>query len=234
MAYHAGMLKRLLQFDRSVHTLLPGVVLGIDEVGRGCLAGPVVAAAVSLPEIAPRSKLSRELNRLNDSKKLTASAREELAAIVHEYGVCAIAEASVEEINNFNILRASLLAMKRARRALIKMIPEALLLIDGNQSIPGLSDPQIPVVKGDGRSASIAAASVIAKVYRDALMTKLSFSYEAYGFARNKGYGSAEHVHALKLHGPTPHHRTVFIAELVEESTATAALPSIAFVAAAK
>jgi ribonuclease HII len=216
MTYHAGMLRQLLQFDQSVHTLLPGVVLGIDEVGRGCLAGPVVAAAVCLPEITPRSKLSRALKQLNDSKKVTPIMRENLAAIIQECGIYAIAEASVEEINDFNILRASLLAMKRARRALIKLVPHAVLLVDGNQSIPGLSDPQIPVVGGDGRSAVIAAASIIAKVYRDALMTKLSASYEPYCFAKNKGYGSAEHLNAIRLHGPTPYHRTVFIRELVE------------------
>jgi ribonuclease HII len=193
--------------------------MGIDEVGRGCLAGPVVAAAVCLPEISPRSKLVRALKQLNDSKKVAPAMRESLAAVIRECSIYAVAEASVEEINDLNILHASLLAMKRARRALIKAIPHAVLLIDGNQPIPGLSDPQIPIIGGDGRSASVAAASIIAKVYRDALMTKLSVSYEHYGFAKNKGYGSAEHRVALQIHGPTPCHRTAFLKEEIEEPT---------------
>src|SRR5207249_1237180 len=124
-----SIFNKLMDFDRRNHELLPEVVIGFDEVGRGCLAGPVVAAAVRLPEIEPKSKLAKALARLNDSKCLIPKVREELAAIIQDCSEYAICEATVEEINELNILHASLLAMKRCRQAL-RTIPRAVLLVD--------------------------------------------------------------------------------------------------------
>lgn len=217
-------LNRLLAFDADVRqvvnqsrqlSLLKAdsdegvVVIGVDEVGRGCLAGPVVAAAVRLPAISAKSELARSLAKLDDSKMLSAPEREEISSVLQSVAIYAIAEASVEEIDEINILQASLLAMKRAWHKL-EMVSPAVLLIDGNKKIPGLRNRQMTVVKGDSKSASIAAASVIAKVYRDSLMRKLSESFPQYLWHENKGYGSQQHRLAIREHGFTPWHRKSF------------------------
>jgi len=193
---------------------LPGparqlAVIGIDEVGRGCLAGPVVAAAVTLPVIEPGSELTHQLNMLNDSKVLAAREREELSEVLLRVASCSIAEASVQEIDQINILQASLLAMRRARLNL-QVVSPVVVLVDGNKKIPKLADRQITVVKGDSLSAAIAAASVIAKVYRDRLMSRLSEQFPDYLWHQNKGYGSPAHRAAIKRLGLTAWHRKSF------------------------
>jgi ribonuclease HII len=193
----------------SMQSSLPHTIIGLDEVGRGCLAGPVVAAAVILPDMENNSILQEALSDLNDSKALQMKDRERLSELLHEHAQCAIAEASVEEIDQINILQASLLAMKRARKKLKDKNP-ALLLVDGNQPVKGLTDKQITVIGGDGRSASIAAASVVAKVYRDKLMIKLSQKYTHYQWHKNKGYSSGEHIEAMRVHGLSDYHRQSF------------------------
>lgn len=189
------------------------LIIGLDEVGRGCLAGPVVAAAVALPVIDVHSDLGASLARLNDSKMLSPQERNELAAIIQSIGTCAIAESSVEEIDEFNILQASLLAMRRAFDQL-SLVSNVVLLIDGNKKIPGLTARQITVVKGDSKSAAIASASIIAKVYRDSLMCRLSESHPQYQWHQNKGYGSQEHKLAIKQFGFTCWHRKSFAVKL--------------------
>ena len=176
-------------------------VVGIDEVGRGPLAGPVVAAAVGFPAGAA-------IPRVNDSKKLTEEQRTKLDAAIRSVpGVrIGIAEIAVDQIDKINILRATHLAMKKA----VEQIPEAdCLLVDG-LPVPGLPGESFNVIKGDARSASIAAASIIAKVYRDRLMVELDKLYPGYGLAENKGYGTAAHINALKVLGVTPIHRRSF------------------------
>lgn len=189
-------------------------LVGVDEVGRGCLSGPVVAAAVILPQIGKKSFLAEELSELNDSKALTQRQRERLSEILRANCRFAIAEASPAEIDQINILQASLLAMRRAIDALLSRVestPEQLLLlVDGNQKVKGLELEQITVIQGDSRSASIAAASVIAKVYRDALMLELSHQHPAYSWHSNKGYGSKAHRAAIAEHGVTMWHRLSF------------------------
>lgn len=178
------------------------VEAGCDEVGRGCLAGPVVAAAVILP---PRVRLPG----LDDSKKLSESAREELRPLIEERALAwAVAAVEPAEIDAVNILRASFLAMHRAIDAL-KQRP-AHLLIDGNRFIayPGITHSCH--IKGDGRFRSIAAASVLAKTHRDALMRALHEAHPAYGWAINKGYPTLDHRAAIARFGPTPHHRRSF------------------------
>ncbi len=198
-------------------TLFPAAssgLVGVDEVGRGCLSGPVVAAAVILPQIGKKSFLAEELSELNDSKALTQRQRERLSEILRSNCRFAIAEASPAEIDQINILQASLLAMRRAINALLLSVdntPEQLLLlVDGNQKVKGLDLEQITVIQGDSRSASIAAASVIAKVYRDALMLELSHKHPAYSWHSNKGYGSKAHRAAIAEHGVTKWHRLSF------------------------
>jgi ribonuclease HII len=187
----------------------PIQVIGLDEVGRGPLAGPVVAAAVSLPPIDPESDLAKDLSTLNDSKSVSHTERLRLSEIIKSIAIYAIAEATVEEIDTINILQASLLAMKRARLALNIPSP-ALLLIDGNKYIPKLPDSQVTVVKGDGQSASIAAASILAKVHRDNLMEELAKEFPDYGWESNKGYGAPKHRQAIKDVGLTVWHRKSF------------------------
>jgi ribonuclease HII len=176
-------------------------VAGVDEAGRGPLAGPVMAAAVILPE-----KIS--LPDLNDSKKLTAAKREALAGQIKKLALAwAIGMSTVEEIYNENIYRASLTAMRRAVLGLEKS--PSFILVDGFK-ITGLNLPQMPLVGGDGLSASIAAASILAKVTRDHLMDSYHQHYPEYGFDRHKGYGTPEHLRALARYGPCPIHRAGF------------------------
>lgn len=176
-------------------------IAGVDEVGRGPLAGPVVAAAVILnPQAIPEG--------LNDSKKLTARRRAALDAEIRHSAEFAVAEASVAEIDEINILRASHLAMLRAVEALTPA-PD-FLLIDGNMIPRGLKTPSQAVVKGDARSVSIAAASILAKNWRDQVMVDLAQQHPGYGWETNAGYPSKQHKEALQNLGVTPHHRRSF------------------------
>lgn len=178
-----------------------GRVCGVDEAGRGPLAGPVVAAAVILDPARP-------IAGLNDSKKLSARKREALALTIREQALAwAVANASVEEIDRLNILHASLLAMQRAVAAL-QVVPERAL-IDGNRC-PQLAMPAEAVVQGDAKVASIAAASILAKTVRDAGMLALHARYPQYGFDRHMGYPTAAHCAALAAHGASPVHRKSF------------------------
>ena len=179
----------------------PGLLAGVDEVGRGPLAGDVVAAAVVLDP-------NRPIEGLRDSKKLSETRREALAAQVRERALSwCVARASVAEIDQLNILQASLLAMKRAVAGLSQQ-PE-YVLVDGNR-LPRWDYPSQPVVKGDDRVAAIAAASILAKVQRDAELVALEAEYPGYGFARHKGYPTAAHLEALRTLGVTPQHRRSF------------------------
>ncbi|MCQ2438199.1 MAG: ribonuclease HII [Oscillospiraceae bacterium] len=178
---------------------------GVDEAGRGPLAGPVCAAAVILPE-------GLVLPGLNDSKKLTEKKRETLFDLICEKAVAyGIAYASVEEIEEINIKNAAYLAMDRAIAQL--SVKPALALVDGNDKNT-LSVPSVKVVKGDGRCASIAAASVLAKVSRDRLMQELARQYPGYGFEKHKGYGTAAHYAALRALGPCEIHRPTFLRKM--------------------
>jgi len=184
-----------------------GRVAGIDEAGRGPLAGPVYAAAA----VIDRTRAARKLLKLiDDSKKLSHEQREEAYEAMVVSGVVqfAIAEASVEEINRINILQATFLAMRRALQALAEQ-PE-VVLVDGNRAPPQLGCRAETIVGGDAHSYSIAAASIFAKVARDRHMAKLAETFPGYGWESNRGYGSAQHLEALKQLGPTPHHRMSF------------------------
>lgn len=175
---------------------------GIDEVGRGCLAGPVVAAAVILPE-------DFDLPGLTDSKQLTTHRREDYDLTIREKAIAvSVGSATVKEIDRLNILGATFLAMERAIEGL-EPRPE-YLLIDGNRFRSHLEIPYETIVGGDGRVASIAAASIVAKVYRDHLMAHLAEKYPEYHWERNAGYGTAAHLAAIQSHGLTPHHRRTF------------------------
>ena len=185
-----------------------GLICGVDEAGRGPLAGPVVAAAVILDP-------QRPIDGLNDSKKLTAARRETLAVEIREKALAwAVAEASVEEIDRLNILQASLLAMQRAVSGL-SLVPEKAL-VDGNKC-PVLACPVEAIVGGDGKLAAIAAASILAKTVRDAQMQELHVLYPQYGFDRHKGYPTALHLAALREHGISPVHRRSYgpVAQLI-------------------
>jgi len=180
-----------MQYDR------PDIA-GVDEVGRGPLAGEVVAAAVILDP-------KRTVDGLRDSKKLTAKRREQLALVIRERAIAwSIASATVAEIDQLNILQASLLAMRRAVESLA--VQPEYVLVDGNH-LPQWGYPSEPVVKGDNRVAAIAAASILAKVHRDNSLVELARRYPGYGFDSHKGYPTAEHLRALETLGVTPVHR---------------------------
>ena len=200
--------QELFDFDAAVREHFP-VICGVDEAGRGPLAGDVYAAAVILPP-------ELVIPGLNDSKKLSEARREELAPVIREKALAwCVASASVEEIERLNILQAALLAMRRAVEGL-KLQPD-YALVDGNQ-LPGLQIETATVLQGDAKSASIAAASVLAKTARDASLRALDDQYPQYGFARNKGYGTREHIEALRRFGPCPAHRRSFIRGILGES----------------
>ena len=178
-----------------------GPMAGVDEVGRGPLAGPVVAAAVILDD-------RRTIRGLNDSKLLQPEERERLDVEIRRRAICcSVAEASVEEIDRYNILRAALLAMRRAVEGLREQ--PCIVLVDGNQR-PELSMPVRTVVGGDAKVRAISAASIIAKVYRDRLLRALHDAHPQYGFDGHKGYSTPEHLAALREHGACPHHRRSF------------------------
>lgn len=178
---------------------------GVDEAGRGPLAGPVCAAAVMLPR-------GLDIPGLNDSKKLTEKKREELYGIICAGAVCyGVAFAGVEEIERLNILNATFLAMNRAIAQL--PVPPQLALIDGNRD-SGIEAPSRCIVKGDALCADIAAASVLAKVTRDRYMTALASEYPQYGFEKHKGYGTKQHYAAIREFGPSPAHRMSFLKTL--------------------
>ena len=195
----------LWEIENQLHDEGFGLICGVDEAGRGPLAGPVCAAAVILPT-------GLELPGLNDSKKLSERKRELLFPQITENAVAyGIAFASVEEIEERNILQATFLAMNRAIEMLSDQ-PE-LALIDGNRN-SGIHVPSRCIIGGDAKCASIAAASILAKVTRDHLMLKLAEEYPQYGFEQHKGYGTKAHYEALRQYGPSPVHRMSFLKNL--------------------
>ncbi|MDY0056947.1 MAG: ribonuclease HII [Methyloversatilis sp.] len=177
-------------------------IAGVDEAGRGPLCGPVYAAAVILDPARP-------IDGLNDSKKLSEKKREALAPLIRERALAwAVGIATVEEIDRLNILHATMLAMRRAVEGLA--VPPDQVLIDGNRVPPGLTMPARAIVGGDASEAAISAASILAKTGRDHEMLALAALYPQYGIARHKGYPTAEHLAALRIHGPSPIHRRSF------------------------
>ena len=181
-------------------------ICGIDEVGRGPLAGPVVAGAVILPK-------GCRILYINDSKQLSEKKREELYQVIQEQALaCAVGYATPERIDEINILQATYEAM---RDAINKLMPQPDVLLNDAVTIPGVNIRQVPIIKGDAKSLTIGAASILAKVTRDRLMVEYDKVFPEYDFAGNKGYGSAAHIEALKKYGPTPIHRRSFIKNFV-------------------
>ena len=181
-------------------------ICGIDEVGRGPLAGPVVAGAVILPK-------GCRILYVNDSKQLSEKKREELYRVIQEKALaCAVGYATPERIDEINILHATYEAM---RDAIDKLTPRPDILLNDAVTIPGVNIRQVPIIKGDAKSLTIGAASIIAKVTRDRLMTEYDKVFPEYDFAGNKGYGSAAHIQALKKYGATPIHRKSFIKNFI-------------------
>ncbi len=181
-------------------------ICGIDEVGRGPLAGPVVAGAVILPKDC-------DILYLNDSKQLSEKKREELYDIIMEKAVSVgLGYVAPERIDEINILQATYEAM---REAISKLSPQPDILLNDAVTIPKVTIKQVPIIKGDAKSVSIAAASIVAKVTRDRLMVQYDSVFPEYGFASNKGYGAAMHIEALRKYGPTPIHRRSFIQKLI-------------------
>lgn len=199
-------LEQMEQYEKEYER--SGIVCGIDEAGRGPLAGPVVAGAVILPE-------GCRILYLNDSKKLSEKRREELFSEIKEKAVSwATGVVSPEEIDEINILKSTYKAM---RQAFEKLSPVPQVLLNDAVTIPGLSPAlvQVPIIKGDAKSVSIAAASILAKVTRDHMMAEYDKLYPEYGFAKHKGYGTAAHIATVREHGPCPIHRRSFITRFV-------------------
>ena len=193
--------KSSLRDKQPAHWHGPGLIVGVDEAGRGPLAGPVVAAAVML-------NIDKPIAGLADSKVLTEKRRERLFDEIRARALCCcIAEASVEEIDQLNILQATLLAMRRAVEGL--RLKPTLVLVDGTR-LPQLHVPAEAIVKGDAKVPAISAASILAKVHRDRQCLQMDEIYPAYGFAKHKGYPTAQHLAALREHGVTPWHRRTF------------------------
>ena len=197
---------QLQQYERDYEN--EGLICGIDEVGRGPLAGPVVAGAVILPK-------NCEILYLNDSKQLSAEKREQLYDVILEHAVAVgIGIVSPQRIDEINILQATYEAM---RQAIEKLNPQPAVLLNDAVRIPQVAIQQVPIIKGDAKSVSIAAASIVAKVTRDRMMEQYEEVFPGYGFARDKGYGSKEHIEALQTMGPTAIHRRSFIGHFVKE-----------------
>lgn len=200
-----------MSFENKLRASGYRAVCGVDEAGRGPLAGPVCAAAVILPE-------NCDIEGLNDSKKLTERKRDELFDIIKEKAIAyGIAFASVEEIDELNILNATFLAMNRAIGAL--QVPADFALIDGNRVPKDIKIPCETVIKGDAKSSSIAAASVLAKVTRDRLMLSLDNEYPQYDFKKHKGYGTKDHRDLIVKYGPCEIHRITFLKNILGEKS---------------
>ncbi len=182
-----------------------GIVIGVDEVGRGPLAGPVVAAAVYIP---PENRGHPVWRDVQDSKKISAIRRDILFLVIQGQCIYGIASASVDEIDSINILQATFLAMRRAIEQM--KLNNPYVLIDGNRLPKNWPWDSRAIIKGDTKSVSIAAASILAKVTRDRLMVELANTHPEYGWDNNAGYGTPEHLSALSAHGITPHHRQSF------------------------
>lgn len=191
------------ELELELHNFGYTTVAGVDEAGRGPLAGPVVAAAVVLPD-------DSDLEDVNDSKKLSAKKREVVYEQILQAGKVGIGLASPAEIDQVNILQATYLAMHRAVNKLHEQCEVSFCLIDGNKTIPDLPIKQKAIIKGDATCYSIAAASIVAKVFRDRLMLEYDLVYPQYGFASHKGYPTRQHLAALVEYGPTPIHRFTF------------------------
>ena len=202
----------LFEFDKS-----NGIVIGTDEAGRGPAAGGVFAACVYFPEVS--ENLIKDLSKLNDSKKLSAKARESIYDIILNSSIHSIIDIEVDEIEKINILNASLKGMKLACEEVIKkaQLDGFITLVDGNKLIKNYTYPQKFIIKGDGKSASIAAASVLAKVTRDRYMTKLAEEFPQYGWAKNAGYLTAEHIKAIDTYGLSKYHRPSFLRKHFEK-----------------
>ena len=194
--------KKFLQAEQSLLDWdAPGLIAGVDEAGRGPLAGPVFAAAVILDDLKPIAGLA-------DSKKLSPKRRDQLfEAILANALCCSVAQASVQEIDQLNILQATMLAMRRAVDGL--RLKPVKVLVDGNR-LPVLDIRAEAIIQGDAKVACISAASILAKVERDRWCERIDTEFPNYGFARHKGYGTAEHLAALRSHGPSPWHRRSF------------------------
>lgn len=202
----------LFEFDKT-----NGIVIGTDEAGRGPAAGGVFAACVYFPEVS--ENLIKDLSKLNDSKKLSAKARESIYDIILNSSIHSIIDIEVDEIEKINILNASLKGMKLACAEVIKkaQLDGFITLVDGNKLIKNYTYPQKFIIKGDGKSASIAAASVLAKVTRDRYMTKLAEEFPQYGWAKNAGYLTAEHLKAIDTYGLSKYHRPSFLRKHFEK-----------------
>lgn len=202
----------LFEFDKT-----NGIVIGTDEAGRGPAAGGVFAACVYFPEVS--ENLIKDLSKLNDSKKLSAKARESIYDIILNSSIHSIIDIEVDEIEKINILNASLKGMKLACEEVIKktQLDGFITLVDGNKLIKNYTYPQKFIIKGDGKSASIAAASVLAKVTRDRYMTKLAEEFPQYGWAKNAGYLTAEHLKAIDTYGLSKYHRPSFLRKHFEK-----------------
>ena len=197
-------IEQLKKYEREYETF--SYICGIDEVGRGPLAGPVVAGAVILPKDC-------DILYINDSKKLSAAKREELYDEIMEKAVAVgIGMMGPEVIDEINILQATYRAMQEAIK---KLNPQPDILLNDAVTIPNVTIKQVPIIKGDAKSISIGAASIVAKVTRDRMMEEYDTIFPGYGFASNKGYGSSEHIRALKELGPTPIHRATFIKNFI-------------------
>ena len=205
-------MNELFSFDKNY-----GVVLGTDEAGRGPAAGGVFAAAVYFPEVT--GGLVNDLERLNDSKKLSEVAREKLYDVIINNTINSVICIDVEEIEKINILNASLKAMKLSCENVIKKaeLKDFITLVDGNKLIRNYTYPQQFLIKGDGRSASIAAASILAKVTRDRYMDELALQFPQYGWNRNSGYLTAEHLRAIDEYGLSKYHRPSFLRKHFEK-----------------
>lgn len=200
-------LDRMMLYERKYEDF--GILCGIDEAGRGPLAGPVVAAAVILPKDHP-------ILYVNDSKQLSEKKREELYDVIMQEAVSVgVGMANEQVIDEINILQATYQAM---RMAISKLDPQPLLTLNDAVTIPGITIRQVPIIKGDAKSASIASASIIAKVTRDRLMREYDKIYPEYGFAGHKGYGAQSHIDALRKYGPCPIHRRSFIKGILGET----------------